>query len=196
MRVWTGFVLGVMMMAPRAEAEARHKGYEMPPYRVERQAGTREIRAYGPHLLAEVRVQGSREAAIGTGFSVLAGYIFGANASGEKIAMTVPVAQTAESPDASVWTVSFMMPLLFTTDTLPAPKNDAIRFVPAGPSRQVVERFSGRPETGDLAARADALRAWAEAEGLQIAHGPHYYFYDAPMTPAGQRRNEVAFTLR
>ncbi len=68
--------------------------------------------------------------------------------------------------------------------------------MPAGPSRQVVERFSGRPETGDLAARAEALRAWAAAEGLQIADGPHYYFYDAPMTPAGQRRNEVAFTLR
>jgi hypothetical protein len=196
MRIGRVLALGLALegtMAGTAGAEGSHKGYEMPPYTVERAAGAREIRAYGPHLLAEVRVTGGRQGAIQAGFRALAGYIFGGNATGEKIAMTVPVSQT---PAGDHWTVSFMMPARFTPETLPAPRNDAIRFVQAGPSRQVVERFSGLPATADLAARAENLRAWAEAEGYQITGGPHYYFYDAPMTLPWNRRNEVAFTIR
>jgi hypothetical protein len=184
--------LGVAM-AGEAGAEAAHKGYEMPPYTVEWAEGAREIRAYGPHVLAEVRVSGSRQGAIQTGFSLLAGYIFGGNATGEKIAMTVPVAQT---PNGETWAVSFMMPARYTVETLPTPRSDAIRFVQAGPSRQLVERFSGLPATQGLAERAEALRAWAEAQGFEIVAGPHYYFYDAPMTLPWKRRNEVAFTIR
>jgi SOUL heme-binding protein len=88
------------------------------------------------------------------------------------------------------------MPSRFTKDTLPTPRTDAIRFVEAPPSRQVVDRFSGLPATDDLADRAKALRTWAEGEGLTITAGPHYYFYDAPMTLPWNRRNEVAFTIR
>jgi hypothetical protein len=186
------FILGVTM-ATAAGAEATHKGYEMPPYRVERTEGTREIRSYGPHLLAEVKVSGSRNAAIQSGFRLLAGYIFGGNAGGEKIAMTVPVAQT---PEGDHWTVSFMMPARFTKDSLPAPKTDDIRFVEVAGSRQVVERFSGIATTGDLEKRAEALKTWAEGQGLTILEGPHFYFYDAPMTLPWNRRNEVAFTIR
>lgn len=186
--------LGVAM-AGQAGAEGTHKGYEMPPYSVEWQDGTREIRSYGPHLLAEVRVSGSRSGAIQKGFRVLAGYIFGGNATGEKIAMTVPVAQTPEA-GGETWVVSFMMPARYTTETLPAPRTDSIRFVKAGASRQLVERFSGIPGTEGLADRAEELRKWAQAQGYEIVAGPHYYFYDAPMTLPWKRRNEVAFTIR
>jgi hypothetical protein len=192
MRMALVLALGVAM-ATGAGAEGTHKGYEMPPHKVEWAEGSREIRSYGPHLLAEVRVAGSRQGAIQTGFGMLAGYIFGGNATGEKIAMTVPVAQT---PAGESWVVSFMMPARYTTETLPAPRNAAIRFVKAGPSRQLVERFSGLPGTAGLAERAEALRTWAEAEGHVILAGPHYYFYDAPMTLPWKRRNEVAFTIR
>lgn len=195
-QVLAGLAMG-MAMAGAGGAEGTqkvtYKGYELPPYTVERSEGAREIRVYGPHLLAEVRVAGGRQAAIQAGFRTLAGYIFGGNATGEKIAMTVPVAQT---PEGEAWTVSFMMPAGSTKDTLPAPRTDAIRFVEAGPSRQVVERFSGLPGTETLAGRAEALRLWAEGEGLTITAGPHYYFYDAPMTLPWNRRNEVAFTIR
>lgn len=191
-RFMAALAMGVTL-AGGVMAEDTHKGYEMPPYTVEATEGVREVRAYGPHLLAEVKVSGSRQGAIQAGFRLLAGYIFGGNATGEKIAMTVPVAQT---PEADSWTVSFMMPARFSKDTLPAPRSDAIRFVEVGPSRQVVERFSGLPGTETLAERAEALRQWAEGEGMTITAGPHYYFYDAPMTLPWNRRNEVAFTIR
>lgn len=188
--------LGVVM-AGTAGAETTHKGYEMPPCSVEWSEGAREIRAYGPHLLAEVKVTGDRSCAIQAGFRTLAGYIFGGNARGEKIAMTVPVAQTPEATDkGETWMVSFMMPARYTTETLPAPRDGHIRLVPAGPSRRLVERFSGIPGTESLAERAEALRTWAEAQGYEILAGPHYYFYDAPLTLPWKRRNEVAFTIR
>jgi hypothetical protein len=186
-----GLALGIMMAAG-GSADTTHKGYEMPPYSVEWTDGARELRVYGPHLLAEVRVSGGRTGAIQSGFRKLAGYIFGGNAEGEKIAMTVPVAQT---PEGEHWVVSFMMPARFTRETLPTPRDDSIRFVEAGSSRQIVERFSGLPGTSNLEARATALRDWAKTKGYKITAGPHYYFYDAPMTLPWKRRNEVAFTV-
>ncbi len=193
---WLVLTWGVVM-AGTAGAEATHKGYEMPPYSVEWSEGTREIRAYGPHLLAEVKVTGSRSGAIQAGFRTLAGYIFGGNATGETIAMTVPVAQTPDATsEGETWVVSFMMPARYTTETLPTPRDGHIRFVPVEPSRQLVERFSGIPGTEGLADRAEALRAWAKVQGYEVLAGPHYYFYDAPLTLPWNRRNEVAFTIR
>lgn len=179
-------------IAGMAAAET-HKGYEMPPYRVEATEGGYELRDYGSHLVAEVTVAGDRSTAVSRGFSALAGYIFGGNAEGAKIAMTVPVAQTPAG--AETWTVRFMMPAAWTEATLPAPKDARIRFVEVAPERQVAERFSGIPQTADLARRAGALRAWAEGRGMRVTAGPHYYFYDAPMTLPWRRRNEVAFTV-
>jgi hypothetical protein len=57
-----------MAMAGQAVAETTHKGYEMPPYTVEAVEGAREVRTYGPHVLAEVRVSGTRQGAIQAGF--------------------------------------------------------------------------------------------------------------------------------
>ncbi|MCB6179350.1 heme-binding protein [Rhodobacter sp. Har01] len=194
MRAWALAGLALALGGAGAMAETGHKGYEAPPCRVEAAEGAREVRACGAHVVAEVRVAGGRGSAIGTGFNLLAGYIFGANASGEKISMTVPVTQTPE-PDGKVWRIRFLMPAAAVAAGLPDPKDDRIAFrkVPAG--RQVVERFPGVPETDDLAARAEALRAWAEARGLRISGGPHYQFYDSPMTWPAKRRNEVTFDI-
>ena len=181
-----------MAMAAGAGAETTHKGYEMPPYRVERAEGAREIRAYGPHLLAEVRVAGGRQGSIQTGFRMLAGYIFGGNAAGEKIAMTVPVAQSSVSE--GTWTIRFMMPSAKSPD-LPTPEAGTIRFVTVAPGRQVALRFSGGRGEKVLAERAGELRDWAKSQGLTITAGPHYYFYDGPMTLPWNRRNEVAFSV-
>lgn len=193
-RVLAG-LLGVLMAVPGvAGAEGQtHKGYEMPPYRVELAEGAMELRSYGAHLVAEVSVSGSREDSIGAGFRVLAGYIFGGNAAGQKIAMTVPVAQSPEGEGR--WTVRFMMPQSFSPATLPAPKDGSIRFVTVPPERQVAIRFTGTRGDKVLAERGDELRAWAAAKGLTITAGPHYYFYDGPMTLPWARRNEVAFTV-
>ncbi len=169
------------------------KGYEMPAYTVESTEGTREVRAYGPRLVAEVAVQGDRKAAINTGFRVLAGYIFGGNEGSAKIAMTVPVDQADQG--GGVWTVRFTMPSSFTANTLPRPDDARITLRPLPPARMVAESFSGLPDSDDLAARAAALAEWAQARGLSVTGGPIYSFYDAPWSLPWNRRNEVAFAL-
>lgn len=47
-----------------------------------------------------------------------------------------------------------------------------------------------------MAARAGAMRAWAEGRGMRVTGGPVYYFYDAPWTPGAARLNELAWELR
>lgn len=179
-------------MTTGAMAET-YKGYEMPPYTVELADGAVELRSYDQHVVAEVTVRGGREGAIGAGFRTLAGYIFGGNDRGEKIAMTVPVAQTPVAE--GTWTIRFMMPAAKAPD-LPAPQAGTIRFVTVEPERQVALRFSGGRGEKVLAERAAELREWAAKRDLTITAGPHYYFYDGPMTLPWSRRNEVAFSIR
>lgn len=194
-RVWAAALAFVTALAGLAGAEGMtRKGYEMPPYRVDAAEGAREIRSYGARIVAEVTVRGDRRASVNTGFRLLAGYIFGANAGGEKIAMTVPVDQ-ADLGDG-LWTVRFTMPSAFAAETLPAPDDPRIRLVPLPPARMVVEGFTGIPDGDDMAACAAALAGWARARGLTPDGGPVYSFFDAPWTPGPMRRNEVAFALR
>lgn len=187
-------LLAVAGIAAASEAQM-YKGYETPPYEVIRSDGPVELRRYAPHVVAEVRVRGDRQAAAGRGFRVLAGYIFGKNDGGEKVAMTAPVTQLPADPQAETWDVQFMMPARFGMDGLPAPDNDAIRFTRTDGETQAVIRFSGFWTDRKLTAQADALRAWAAAEGVTLEGAPRYYFYDDPFTLPFNRRNEVAFVV-
>lgn len=195
MKVITALALGVLMgIFGGKDVQAQtHKGYEMPPYVVELADGPAEVRSYDAHLVAEVTVSGNQDDSIGTGFRKLAGYIFGGNATGQKIAMTVPVAQSPQS--GGLWTVRFMMPKSFAAESLPAPQDSTIRFVQVAPERQAVLGFSGLRSDAVLAAREAELRQWIAAQGMSVTAGPHYYFYDGPMTLPWNRRNEVAFTV-
>lgn len=184
-------VLLASSIAVAGEAEM-YRGYETPPYTVEASQGDVELRSYGPHLVAEVTVSGDRRGAINRGFQILAGYIFGGNERGEKVAMTVPVTQ---APADGAWVIRFMMPSAFTAETLPRARNDAIRFVEAEPERQIVLTFSGRGTTSALEERTEALREAAGRMGVTITGEPRYYFYDGPFTAPWTRRNEVAFPV-
>ncbi|MDI6644906.1 MAG: heme-binding protein [Methanobacteriaceae archaeon] len=64
---------------------------ESPEYTVERKDGNIEIRKYPGYILAQVDVKSDYDTAIGRGFSILAGYIFGGNKKRSKIPMTAPV---------------------------------------------------------------------------------------------------------
>ncbi|MEM6728267.1 MAG: heme-binding protein [Pseudomonadota bacterium] len=194
--VHVGLILALIGAAVTAATEeAMYKGYELPPYQVLDSAGEFELRRYEPHLLAEVTVKGTQGRAVSRGFQTLANYIFGGNATGEKIAMTVPVAQAPTEAPGETWTVSFMMPASFEKGTLPAAKSEAIRFVETGREDLFVMQFSGFRSASALSTRTQAALAEAEARGLTVAGAPRYFFYDGPMTPPWARRNEVALPV-
>jgi len=191
---------GLLVASVTIAAEnGMYKGYETPPYRTLETDGAIELRKYGPHLLAEVRVEGGRQRAAGTGFRTLAGYIFGKNGESAKVAMTAPVAQVAHrgaEDSTRLWDVQFMMPSAYETDTLPTPDNPAIRFTRTDPQTQAVIRFSGFWTDRKLAEKAAELEGWMAERVLEAEGPPRYYFYDDPFTLPFNRRNEVAFVVR
>ncbi|MEO0915423.1 MAG: heme-binding protein [Pseudomonadota bacterium] len=186
-------ILGLFltMFATAASAES-YKGYEMPPFTVVDRQQSYELRDYAPHLLATVSMPGNVRASASSGFRTLAGYIFGRNATGEKIAMTVPVQQV---PIGKAYEISFMMPARFDQSQLPAPTSGAIRFRETSAERLAVTEFSGYATGAVLRRKAAELRDALTRDGLTILDGPRYAYYDDPFTLPWRRRNEVAFVV-
>ena len=189
---------------PVGWSSGEYNAYEAAPYTVERRLGDVEIRAYAPHILAEVRLEGDRQDALGRGFRLLAGYIFGANTAREKVAMTVPVRQSRtidmtvpvrQSGGDGTWTVSFMMPSRWTLETLPRPTSEEITLRETDPSREAVLAFSGRATGARQDRELARLKAALDGAGLSPAGPVRLAYYDDPWTLPWARRNEVALPL-
>jgi hypothetical protein len=193
--------LSMLILFTPAEAQM-YKGTETAPYTVERTLEGAELRRYGPRLVAEVTVSGSRSGAANAGFRILAGYIFGGNAESSKIAMTTPVAQVPESAaaksgadGAQSWTVRFTLPASRSLADLPPPDDPRIRLIETAPERMLVLQFSGRPTDAALARATASLQAIADRAGVKGRGEPEFLFYDSPFTLPWNRRNEVALVL-
>jgi SOUL heme-binding protein len=184
---------------------------EEPKHRVLETAGKIELREYEPSLLAEVETTGERSAAINAGFRILAGYIFGGNQGGNKIAMTAPVTQlpepatkqgekiamtapvTQESVGAtgdSRWRVAFMMPSKFTMETLPKPNDERIKFRVSGPVKRAAIVFDGFSTQSNLESHRAKLEAFVKERGLKTNGDYQMAFYNDPFTLPWNRRNE------
>ncbi len=166
---------------------------EEPPYTVERHIAGAEIRRYGARLAADTVVSASEMQARRTGFERLAGYIFGANAGSERIAMTAPVAQLKEAPD--VWRIRFFMPAEARPGTLPAPRNAAIALVHVPGELVAVWRYSGSASRAAVKAAETSLLQAAAQAGLQTEGPVFSWFYDPPWTLPPLRRNEAVVRL-
>ena len=179
-------------------------GTEEPHYDVVERVGDAELRAYAPWLAAETVVSGSAEAARGEGFRRLAGYIFGGNAGGSRIAMTAPVAQAdagagqriemtapvAQAPVGAGWSIRFFLPADIADP--PAPRDARVRIVTVPGETVAVLRFSGVASDGAIAAQRTRLLGLL-APGAWVPSGPPVtWFYDPPWTLPPLRRNEVA----
>ncbi|MFZ4680815.1 MAG: SOUL family heme-binding protein, partial [Flavobacterium sp.] len=94
-------------------------------YKVIKKFDKFEIRKYDSALFSSVKLnkKGYKESS-SEGFGILAGYIFGANESNEKIAMTSPVVM--ELGDTSK--MMFMVPKNYNLKNLPNPNNPKIVF--------------------------------------------------------------------
>ena len=128
---------------------------EEPEYKVELKADHYEVRAYGPVIVAETKVTSDFESAGSEAFKILAAYIFGANKSKIKIAMTAPVNQAAaqekiemtapvtQTKSESGFVVQFTMPKKYTLDTLPIPNDQRVHLRQLSARRVAVYNYSG-----------------------------------------------------
>jgi DNA gyrase inhibitor GyrI len=179
---------------------------EQPKYETVETADKIEIRDYAPIIVAETDVSGERRTAIGEGFRTIAGYIFGNNLSSQKVPMTAPVTQQAsekiamtapvtQQGDGETWHVRFVMPANYTMDTLPKPKNPAVKIKEIAAKRFAVIRFSGWAGEESLKRRTDELDAFISAKNLHPVSAPTYAYYNPPWTLPFFRRNEVMIEI-
>jgi hypothetical protein len=163
--------------------------YEQPTYVV---VGTRdayEVRRYDSYLVAETTVAGSFDATGNPAFRRLAGFIFGRNADGVKMNMTVPVTRTPIGTGA--YRYRFVMEQAYSEDSVPRPVDDSIAVVRVPAGHYAALRYRGsRNEATYLRAEA-ALLAALERDGIAAIGTPASAVYNGPFTPSLLRRNEV-----
>ncbi len=180
-----------------------------PAYTVAARLGGVEIRQYGARVAAETVVAGDELDARSVGFRRLAGYIFGGNHGGTriatqapelvqssdpgtKIAMTAPVAQDREQGG---WRIRFFMPAAYTLPTLPRPNDPEVTLVALPPETLAVLRFSGSATPQAVTKHTAMLVAGLEGSAWRPAGAPVAWFYDPPWTLPPLRRNEVALPV-
>lgn len=173
-----------------------------PRFSVAQRVGGAEVREYAPRLAAETVVPGSAEAARGEGFRRLAGYIFGGNAGGARIAMTAPVAQSAagqriamtvpvtQAQTAEGWVIQFYLPADLRDP--PAPRDGRVRIVEVPAQTMAVLRFSGIATDSAIAAQRTRLLGLLDRSAWVLSGPAMTWFYDPPWTLPPLRRNEVA----
>jgi hypothetical protein len=165
------------------------------------------VRQYAPYTVAEVVVAGSANEAGNKAFRILAGYIFGKNNGGKKLAMTAPVTQTAapvklamtapvtQSVAPGGYLVQFILPRGMTPATAPVPIDPQIVLRQVQPMRVAVIRYSGFWSDANYGRHLATLEETLKRAGLQWTGEPVLSRYNPPFTPWFMRRNEIWLQL-
>ena len=164
---------------------------EEPTWELLDQIGQVELRRYEPSIQARTALSSNRETS--GGFGRLAGYIFGENQGGQKIAMTAPVTETLAG-DGPV--MSFTMPSAYEMEQLPTPRDPAVTLHEVPERTVAAVRFSGWATGGKIKRHTRELLATLEDQGIEIAGDPSLNQYNPPWTPPFMRRNEITVEIR
>ncbi len=174
-----------------------------------------EVREYPAHIVAQTTVTGSYGASMNSGFSIVAGYIFGKNTKKESIAMTAPVvaenvskssgkvsesiAMTAPvmvTKGSEAQTISFGMPRSHTLESLPTPTDPRVKIVTIPTKKYAVITFSGYRSDARVKNKQDQLLALLARDGVVAEGTTSYAGYNAPGTPPWMMRNEVLVEVK
>lgn len=168
---------------------------EQRPYSIEKKYDGFEVRQYLPATLASVNKPGHMMESSNSGFRDLAGYIFGANKSEQKIAMTAPVIMQIGEGTGTTTEMSFVMPATYSLENLPVPEGENIRLHHESGYRMAVLRFGGYASNEDIAEKSDQLRQFLLQEKIAFRDKVIYMGYNPPFQLIN-RRNEVGFILK
>lgn len=186
------FVLSVVGLLFIILMSFMRSSIETPDYEVLRVLTRKaEIRRYPSLILAQTQMTAAPYSQnSSTGFRRVAGYIFGGNEQGQKIAMTSPVIMEMGTETA----VAFVMPKQYSMDALPNPSNENVKLEKQAERTLAVLRFGGYTNDAKIAEKAQELRELLQKEGIAHQEKLIYMGYNAPWDFIG-RRNEVAFEL-
>jgi effector-binding domain-containing protein len=147
---------------------------------------TVELREYAPSIQAETQLDHSGQTS--AGFQRLAGFIFGGNETGEKIAMTAPV---EESLEANQPLMAFTLPSEYELEDLPEPADDSVQIQTVPGRTMAAIRFSGWATDGKVKRNTQQLIATLKQHGIEAVGTPSLNQYNPPWTPPFLRRNEI-----
>ncbi|MCB1702209.1 MAG: heme-binding protein [Halioglobus sp.] len=145
-----------------------------------------ELRYYEPTVQARTTLASNSETSVG--FGRLAGFIFGGNNKGQKIAMTAPVEETL-GVDAPV--MAFTMPAQYALSDLPTPRDPRVRLVEVPGKTVAVVRFSGWATAYKVERMKRKLLDGLRKNGIEPTGTPALNQYNPPWTLPFLRRNEV-----
>ncbi len=150
-----------------------------------------EIRKYDSALYSSVRLsKKGYKASSSEGFGILAGYIFGGNASNEKIAMTSPVMM--ELGDSSK--MMFMVPKNYNLNNLPNPTNSKIVFEKQEEKIIAAINFDGWADDEKIEKYTSILKAELAKEKIEYIDKFTFLGYNPPYQVIN-RRNEIVVEL-
>lgn len=195
MKKWTMYILmgiAVLFIGFEAYTTVSTNLTQQQPYTVLRSTEDLEIRRYPEALIATVvRPGGAYSQVSNSGFRQLAGYIFGGNEGGQKIAMTAPVHMELGTDSARM---SFVMPEELSMDSLPRPNDPDVRLQKAPEEVVAALRFGGFTSEEKIQEYSAQLLEELVRQGL-TANGPvRYLGYNPPWQLVG-RRNEVIVAI-
>lgn len=150
-----------------------------------------EVRRYEAAVFTSVILPaGSYRQNSGSGFRVLAGYIFGGNERNESIAMTSPVVM--EMGEAQK--MKFMVPSAYRPDDLPTPNDPNIVFEEEPARIMAAIQFGGWADDDKIAEHRAKLEKLLADAGLRHTGEFNYLGYNPPYEVVN-RRNEVVVEL-
>lgn len=181
---------------------------EQADYTVVKKMDGYEIREYPAHIVAQTTVQGSYGESLNSGFSIVAGYIFGGNTKKESIAMTAPVVAQKEeikkvseniamtapvvaTTEGDSQIISFGMPRSYTLETLPIPDDPRVKIVMIPAKKYAVMQFSWYRSDTRVKNMQEKLISTLARDGVVTEGSTAYAGYNAPWTPPWMTRNEV-----
>ena len=150
-----------------------------------------EVRQYEPALFTSVQIANNGYSdASSSGFSILGGYIFGANEGKEKIAMTSPVTMSMEDE----MTMMFMVPSEYSVEDLPKPENKKIEFKQIPARKMAAITFGGWANDDKISSYNQQLIESLQREGISYSDKFYFYGYNPPYE-VFNRKNEVVIEL-
>ena len=178
---------------------------EKPEYEVIVVDGPVEYRLYQSFIVAETEIVDveSWKDASSEGFRRLFKYITGDNNGEEKIAMTAPVQQSKlQAEDVrfnqaepltgqSGWTVSFMLPSMYSMVDVPTPEDERIEIRIVPEKLVAAIRYSGRWTTRNFDKYESRLMATLLEGNVEVLGETETAFYNPPFVPPFMRRNEI-----
>ncbi len=176
-------------------------------YKIVEKDGCFELRDYDAHILAEILVDAPFEKAGNNAFHPLFEYISGANQLKNALDMTAPVSQQVVSQQIEMtapvsqqrqegkWAISFMMPVAYSLQTLPAPTNSAIHLRQVPARRIAAITYSGFWSEKNYLRHKTKLESWITQHPWRVVGEPVWARYNSPFTLLFFRRNEVLIPI-